>query len=298
MQLRFRQLQAFHAIIDTGTVTGAATLLGISQPGISNLIAQLERQTRLSLFSRVKGRLVPTPEADVLYQEIDTVVRGLDHVHQTVTDLQNKQVGQLQAASTHALSFGFLPRLIARFCEGRPNLSVSFQSQYSPKIQEWVMAGLFEVGICELPIQHQAFDYHVFRFETVCAIAEGNPLAKHKVLTPALLRDEPFIVMGPDHMTHHRTHEAFHSARETWRPQVNTHLFKNMLSFVREGMGVSLIDPFTVAYEDAGGFVTRPFEPAIMLDMAVITSKTRVLSTLAQEFREVLLKEMKRYAAD
>ncbi|MEP2027734.1 MAG: LysR family transcriptional regulator [Paracoccaceae bacterium] len=297
MQLRFRQLQAFHAIIDTGTVTGAATLLGISQPGISNLIAQLERETRLDLFSRTKGRLLPTPEADVLYQEIDTVVRGLDHVQQTVTDLQNKQVGQLQAASTHALSFGFLPRLIARFCEGRPNLSVSFQSQYSPKIQEWVMAGLFEVGICELPIQHQAFDAHVFRFETVCAMAEDNPLARYDVLTPTLLKDEAFIVMGPDHMTHRRTREAFHSAGEVWRPQVNTHLFKNMLSFVREGMGVSLIDPFTVAYEDAGGFIKRPFEPAIMLDMAVITSKTRPLSTLAQEFRAVLLAEMQSYAA-
>ena len=55
MRLRFRQLQAFHAIIDTGTVTGAAALLGISQPGISNLIAQLERETRLDLFSRTKG---------------------------------------------------------------------------------------------------------------------------------------------------------------------------------------------------------------------------------------------------
>jgi DNA-binding transcriptional LysR family regulator len=298
MQLRFRQLQAFHAIVDTGTVTGAANLLGISQPGISNLIAQLERETRLSLFSRIKGRLVPTPEADVLYQEIDTVVRGLDHVHQTVTDLQNKQVGQLQAASTHALSFGFLPRLIARFCQGRPNLSVSFQSQYSPKIQEWVMAGLFEVGICELPIHHDALDCHLFSFETVCAMAEGNPLSQHETLTPALLKDEPFIVMSPEHMTHRRIREAFHSAGEAWRPLVNTHLFKNMLSFVREGMGVSLIDPFTVADEGAGGFVTRPFEPAIMLDMAVITSKTRVLSTLAQEFRAVLLAEMQRYASN
>ncbi len=58
MPLRFRQLQAFHAIIETGTVTGAANLLGISQPGISNLIAQLERETRLSLFARVKGRSI------------------------------------------------------------------------------------------------------------------------------------------------------------------------------------------------------------------------------------------------
>ena len=50
MKLRFRQLQAFHAIIQTGTVVGAAEMLGISQPGVSNLISQLERQTGLKLF--------------------------------------------------------------------------------------------------------------------------------------------------------------------------------------------------------------------------------------------------------
>ena len=109
MSLRFRQLQAFHAIIETGTVTGAAEQLGISQPGVSNLIHQLERQTRVPLFKRDKGRLVATPEADLLFREVDTVVRGLDHVSQAVSDLQNKQAGQLQIASQHSVSFGFMP---------------------------------------------------------------------------------------------------------------------------------------------------------------------------------------------
>ncbi len=129
MSLRFRQLQAFHAIVETGTVTGAAEHLGISQPGVSNLLAQLERQTRFRLFERAKGRLVPTPEAGVLFREVDTVVRGLDHVAQAVTDLQNKQAGQLQVASQHSISFGFMSRLIARFARSRPDMSISFQSQ-------------------------------------------------------------------------------------------------------------------------------------------------------------------------
>ncbi|MFT5639400.1 MAG: molybdenum-dependent DNA-binding transcriptional regulator ModE, partial [Paracoccaceae bacterium] len=128
MSLRFRQLQAFHAIIETGTVTGAAAQLEISQPGISNLLNQLERQTRFRLFERVKGRLIATPEANVLYQEVDTVVRGLDHVNQTVLDLQNKQVGQLQVATQHSISFGLMPKLIARFAKDRPDMSISFQS--------------------------------------------------------------------------------------------------------------------------------------------------------------------------
>ena len=217
MSLRYRQLQAFHAVMETGTVTGAASVLGISQPGVSNLLAQLERESRLPLFARSKGRLLPTPQAELLFREVETVVRGLDHVAQAVTDLQNKHPGQLQVAAPHLLSFGFMPREIAKFASSRPNLSVSFQSHYSSKIQEWVISGLFEIGIIEMPILHDSLNFQEFQFETLATLPEGNPLAEHPVMTPHLLENEPFIVMGPEHQTHRQTRDIFLNAGCNWR---------------------------------------------------------------------------------
>ncbi|WP_300514618.1 LysR family transcriptional regulator [Aliiroseovarius sp.] len=298
MKLRFRQLQAFHAVVETGTVTGAAQQLGISQPGISNLLSQLEAQSDVPLFERVHGRLVPTPEAGLLFQEVDTVVRGLDQVTQTMLDLQNKKVGQLQVASQHSMSFGFVPKLISRFAGDRPGLNISFQSQYSSKVQEWVVAGLFEIGICELPLLYDNLNTYPLHVETRLAMHEDNPLARHAVLTPALLEDEPFIVMGPDHMTHRRLREAFHNEGIALRTRVHSHLFKNLLSFVKEGMGVSILDRFVLDYDFEGGFVTRPFAPTIMMDMAVITSKARPLSQVGRDFLGLLLEELAPYSAE
>ncbi|MEJ6390174.1 LysR substrate-binding domain-containing protein [Gymnodinialimonas ulvae] len=298
MAIRFRQLQAFHAIYETGTVTGAAGVLGISQPGTSNLIAQLERETRFKLFERVRGRLIPTPEAGVLYQEVDTVVRGLDHVGQAITDLQNKQGGQLQVASQHALSFGFMPRLIAQFARDRPDMSISFQSQYSPKVQEWVVSGLFEIGVCETPVLYDALDVHPFSLEMVVAMHPDTPLTQHQVLTPELLAGEPMIAMGPDHMSNRRMREAFDSAGVTWTVRVHSHLFKNILSFVKEGMGVAVLDPLLLKYDEVGGFVTRPFRPRIMMDMVVVTSRDRPMSALGRQFLDLLLAEINRARSD
>lgn len=296
MSLRFRQLQAFHAIVDLGTVTQAAAHLGISQPGISNLIAQLERETKLKLFERRSARLVPTPEAEVLYREVDTVVRGLDHVQHAVTDLQNKQAGQLQVASPHLLSFGFIPDLIADFARTRPNLSVSYQSNYSTKVQEWVVSGLFEVGITELPIMHPSLESRAYQFELVVTLPENDPLARHAVLTPQLLRDAPFVVMGPGHMTHQRTQAAFQAAGVPWTTKVHTHLFENVLAFVKRGMGVAMLDPFTVGFNDGGGFVTRPFAPAIHIDLALISSRHRPLSAVGWAFFDQLDQALSAYA--
>lgn len=288
MAPRFRQYQAFHAIIETGTVTAAAEALGISQPGISNLIAELERQTKLKLFDRRKGRLVQTPEAAVLFKEVDTVVRGLDHVAQAVVDLQNQKAGQLQVATSHALAFGVMPQVIAEFLEGRPNLTIAFQSQYSSKIQEWVAAGLFEIGLCEAPLRHDGLDRREMSFAVQCVVPEGSPLARHEMLTPAALSDEPFIVMGADHMVTARVREAFQAEDARLRIKGHTDLFRNALSLVKQGIGVALVDPFTLAADDGKGYVVRPFAPVILLDLILVTAKGRPLSAVGREFIDVL----------
>ena len=296
MNASFRQYQAFHAVIETGTVTGAAAQLGISQPGISNLLNQLERATRLKLFERNRGRLVPTPEAALLFEEIDTLVRGLDHVNQAVIDLQNQQAGQLQIATNHSLAFGFMPSQFRKFADTRPNLTISFQSQFSTRVQEWVMAGLFEIGICELPLRHDGLEARNYYFETLCALPEDSPLAAHEVLTPAIMNDYPFIVIGSEHMVNRRVREAFQSHNAKWRITCHTDLFRNALNLVKHGFGATLIDPFTLSSDDGRGYVLRRFEPRILLDIVIITARDRPISAIGRQFLDQVSAEMTQMA--
>lgn len=284
MNLRFRQLQALHKVVESGTVSAAAEQLNISQPGVSNLLSQLEHTCQLKLFNRLKGKLIPTNEGLVLYNEVDTLVRGLAHVEQSVVDLQNKQTSKLQIASIHALSFGFMQAQIAQFSRQYENLSVSFQSQYSQKIQEWVDVGLFEIGVSEMPVATGLFNTVVFKIETLCAMPSDHPLACHKVLTPSLLSGEPLIIMGPQHMVTRRAKEAFVEAGARWNPVVHTHLFANKLSFIKEGMGIGLVDVISLRNDSSDRFITRPFAPNINLDVAIITSKSRPVSDTGQAF--------------
>ncbi len=293
---RFRQLQALHAVIETGTVTGAGDRLGISQPGISNLLSQLESETKLSLFKRSKGRLLPTPEAMVLFQEVETLVRSLNQVDQTVVDLQNQRVGHLQVVVTHALSHGFLPKLISEFVAPQPEIVVSFNARYSKKIQEWILSSLYEVGVSELPIDQNRLQYEIMQFECQCVVPFDSPLACLNAITPSDLDNTPFVALGPDHMTYRRIVEAFIQADSRLRVRCHVHLFRTALDFVKEGMGVAIIDPFTLAHDDGNGYVCRPMKPAIHLDLAIIHSKERPLSRLASDFNSVLRREMSAFA--
>ena len=59
-RLTLRQVEAFKAVIESGTISSAADLLHVSQPAMSKLIAHFEADTGLKLFDRDKGRLAPT----------------------------------------------------------------------------------------------------------------------------------------------------------------------------------------------------------------------------------------------
>ncbi|BBI54870.1 hypothetical protein HORIV_72910 [Vreelandella olivaria] len=63
LHLRDRQILAFKHVMEIGTVSGAARRMLIAQPGVTRLLKQLEHDVGFTLFERVRGRLVPTPEA-------------------------------------------------------------------------------------------------------------------------------------------------------------------------------------------------------------------------------------------
>lgn len=76
-RLNLRQVEAFKAVIEYGTVSRAAEMMNVSQPAMSKLIAHLEEDTALRLFDRVKGRLVATRRGMRLYEEIDRIFAGV-----------------------------------------------------------------------------------------------------------------------------------------------------------------------------------------------------------------------------
>src|SRR5258708_22591989 len=68
-----RQLEVFRTIVRYRTLTAAAAALHVSQPAVSKVLRHLESQIGYKLFERVRGRLVPTAEAELLFKDADRI---------------------------------------------------------------------------------------------------------------------------------------------------------------------------------------------------------------------------------
>ena len=114
--MNLRHMEVFRAVMLTGSISGAAEILHVSQPAVSKLLAHAARQSQLVLFERVKGRLVPTPEAQQLYEEVEKLWRGVERVRDVTRGLGDPNSGVLRLAVSASLGTHLVPvEVIARF---------------------------------------------------------------------------------------------------------------------------------------------------------------------------------------
>ena len=128
MRLNLRQIEVFRAIMITGSISGAARLLSVSQPAISRLLAYTEDGLKLQLFERVRGRVQPTPEARRLFAEVDEVHRGVLRINDLADELRAHGTGSVRVVASPSAGHSMVPDAVAKLRRRFSDLKVEFES--------------------------------------------------------------------------------------------------------------------------------------------------------------------------
>lgn len=122
--LNLRQIEAFRAVMIAGTVTGASRALNISQPAVSRLIRDLEKDVEIRLFDRKKGRVVPTLEANAFYQEVELSFIGLRNLEDFAREIRDSGLEKLAVGAMPALCLDLVPDVIRSYLSTRPGVKI------------------------------------------------------------------------------------------------------------------------------------------------------------------------------
>ena len=300
MRLNHRQLEAFRAVMTAGTVTGAADILCVSQPAVSRLISDLEYAVGLSLFQREKGRLIPTREAEILYDEVEKSFISVEQIGRVAEELKEYRIGELRIAAMPALALTILPELITRFRGNRSGIEITLQIRSSTKVMEWIANQHFDVGFTGMPTVNPAIETHsLMDAQLVCVMPNGHRLADAQAIEPGDLRNEAFVSLGSDQRLRHNVDEVFEKARIPRQMAFDTQLSHAACAFVAQGVAVSLVDPVTALhFARQGLLVARPFFPSIRFDTEIIYPAMRPKSQMTQAFVELVRKEIEKMTAE
>lgn len=280
------------------TVTRAAEMLCISQPAVTRLLADLEESVGFALFERVRGRLHPTAEAHLLYEEVDRSLIGVDRIARAAHAIKTQQRGSLIVAATPSIALSFLPRAIANFLQDHGEIRIMLGVYDSRSIVDMVIGQRCDVGIVHLSISNtEAHGDKLMAIAQVCAVPIGHRLATRQVVVPADLEGE-FFISHPSFLSSRLAIDAMFAAHGVkCKPaQVESQVSATLVSLVAAGLGVSLVDAITAIEYKGSDVRFIPFEPTVMLDFTVLRPSQRTPSKLAEVFighvREFALRDL------
>ena len=273
-----RQLEIFHAVMRSGTITGAASFLGISQPAVSKAMQAMERRVGFKLLRPVKGRLYPTPEAQRLLPDADRIMSELSAFERLTGEVKAGGTGLVRIAASSSCAAALLPVAAASFVKANPSIRISSHLLPARGVAEAVAGGEADFGLALSPVQLPGLTVRTLGSAEMVLIAPlGHPLLARETITPLELAKSPLISFGRETHFGQLLDQAFEQAGA--RRQIDLQVTMSIVAacYVQQGIGVALVDSFAL-HAGLAGLGWRPFNPAVVLPVTLMSQGDHLLS--------------------
>lgn len=283
--MRLRHIEVFNAIYLSGTISAAAQLLNVSQPSLSKTLQHAEDQLGFKLFRRVRGRLLPTEEAHIVYRETREVYERIEMLQQTCRSLRAGEGGHLRVAVVHAAGLEAAPAAIAAFRSRFPNVTFDVRTYHQEESLRALFDRTSEIAIVwgsALPPRVTA--QKIGEGELVVVYPKGQaPDASERIAISSLAgRDIIGITTsGPvgDILGAHLA-----KLSESLREIVSAHTFFVAVALAREGVGLTIVDELTARAAGDDRVEYKRLDPPVRFDICAAHLEDRPPSHLAGKF--------------
>lgn len=276
--MRARQLEVFTAVMRAGTVTGAARLLNISQPALSQILIHAEDELGFALFDREKGRLHPTPEARELYPEAERLFDGLEGLRRKTSDLRLGRAGLVRIAASPPPAMALLPQALASFRSQHPDIILRTHVAPIASMVALLRAGDAALALAlddDLPPDIAAERLAETSF--CCLMPQAHPLAARPVLSFADLAGQQIISYRSLTRPHEELQAAARADGVGFQPDIEIDSSIAAAGFVQAGLGIAVVDAL-LPWAQYPGLVMVELADAPRLPLSLLTLKDKALS--------------------
>jgi DNA-binding transcriptional LysR family regulator len=284
-RMNLRHMEVFRAVMESGTVTGAARRLNVSQPAVTDLLRHTEDGLGFKLFERIRGRLEPTPEARILYAQITQVFDRVDVVNRIATGLRDSRLGSLDIIAVPALGVTLLPSAIGAFLVRHRESRIRFNMLPRQEMMGQVASGAADLGFGFLsPTFPRVTAREIVRADLVCIMPRGHKLAEQAEVSVEDLASWPLIGYTSSQGLSPIINAILVEARQAQPVAVEVGMIINAWSMVAQGAGIAIVDPHSGYQNLFPGVEVRRLRPAVPLALEVLQAEERPLSRLATAF--------------
>lgn len=286
--MNFKQVEAFRAVMTTRSMTTAAGLLHTSQPNVSRWIALLEQNVGFALFQRVGTKLIPTPEAETFYTEVERVFLGLESLGDTASSIRRRGTGLLRVGAVGSITQCILPDAVRMFRQKFSDVSVVVNTGGSDVVAKWMATGSCDIGFCSMPTDPK--DLPSLRYERINTaygvgiVASSHRLAAQEILRPSDFDDENFISLPAGSLNRAAIDRHFPNRSRVL--SIETPYATTICTMVGKGLGVSIVNPVVPRALQMPDVREIPFSERVEFHSYTVASDHFPVSSLASRMAD------------
>lgn len=289
-----RQIEIFHTVMLLGTVTEAAQKLGITQPAVTASLKQIEASLGFNLFHRAGGRLHPTAEAKILFEEAARIQNSLDVFGKLAERLKKDLTTHLRIAAPPVLCHDLIPEAIARFSADRSDCLIDVTTQHHDSILDDVASSVGQnnlgltFGLDDRPGLGSLL---LGRSEIMGLVPVDWPLSDKGELEVQSLEGKPVVGTFAGEPLGNAVNALFEQADIAPNHVTRVHNHSVAANLASKGVGVAIVDSLTATYAqryfDNGQYQITPVANAPSLPVTAIYSYEHPLNKNARRFTEI-----------
>ncbi|HEY1342619.1 MAG TPA: LysR substrate-binding domain-containing protein [Bryobacteraceae bacterium] len=282
--MNLRQLEVLRALVESGTTTGAAQRVRLTQSAVSRSLAGLEAELGFRIFDRVKHRLVLSEEGTAFFQEAERLLSGLDELQNFAREIREERWARLRIVAMPTVAYGLLPEALTRFLRLHERVSVSVEIRRRAEVTRWVAGRQFDVGFARLPIEYPGVtSQHLITVRAIAAVPANHKLARLTSIAPSDLEHVELIGLASDTIVQSKINAYFQEHGVAPKVKIDSSSLLSVCQFVAAGLGCGIVDPFAAGPAKAEGIAFRPLRPELRIEYGTLFRRHRTPSPLVRD---------------
>ena len=289
-RIKLRDLQILFSVAQLGSMAKAASHLSITQPTVSQAIADLEHALGVRLFDRSTQGVVPTVYGDILLKSGVEAFDALKQGMRGIEFLATPGAGDVWIGCAETTLHGFVPAVIRRLAQHHPKIVVH-AADVNPAEDDFRRLRDRKLDLIigrSVPVDDDLQVEDLFH-ESFCVVtAAHNPWARRRKVALADLMNESWIFGEPGNRTQALISEVFRAKGLGLPPiSVYTTSMNLRLALLVSGNYISCIPGSTYRYgAQDRPLKALPVDMGLKLPFGIFTLKNRTLSPVVQLFVE------------
>ena len=279
-----KKYEVFAKTVELGSLTRAAEELGLTQSGVSHILAAMEEELGFTLLKSSRAGVRLTAEGEQLLPCIREIVRQEGLLRERAASLRGGVSGTVRIGTFTSVATHWLPGMMQSFQTAYPGVEFRLFNGDYHDVDGWLRDGSVDLGFVALPLSDKDWECIVLREDPLLAVLpKGHPLAGGEVCRVEELAREPFISLLES--SDHDARRALEQYGAKPNVKYSTKDDYAVMAMVGQGMGVSVM-PSLLLRGHRENLVCLPLAPASSRTLALALPAGEKTGPAARRFAE------------